>query len=824
MEKRMTRLICTGLLLMLVAFLPGCGGCRHVRAKTAEEIEKEELEKKREEEERNKPDFEAKYFASRPPIGQVAAGYYAKPGHWTCVALEDVKANHFDFVGEFELTATDSSGAPLRIGDTPYELTICRDMALAKKQVKSLESAVFIPRGGKSASTAYSFKAGRAVEFPPERLTALMPSWQYHFVVLARTPEAYRYVERLDSVSPPSGFRDLTRSYYRVAMVGTDRRPALPSHANQWTSIACVLWDDAAPTALDPAQQQALLDWLHWGGQLILSGPDTLDALRDSFLAPYLPAVSGGVRKLGAAELGALNAFSKKAIRPLQPARAWSGIRLKKQPPAEFVPGSGRLLAERRVGRGRIVVSAFRLSERDFIDWPGRDEIFSALLLRHPPRKYTATRDGEPLMRWSDNVDRFDAGRVTGVRYFARDAGVSFATYGADRIQPRGPSEADQFGEPSDFVGGDDAVPAPGVAAWNDFNDVANASRTTLLNAARIEIPNRTFVVWVLAVYLIVLVPINWMLFRGLGRVEWAWVAAPVIAVVCTGTVIRLAQLDIGFARLQTEVAVAEIQGEYPRAHVARYDALYTSLTTYYDLRSDDPGAAVLPFPAVGQPGSFSMQLGEQGRKLICRRGDQVTLSGFPVNSNSTGLVHSEETLDLGGSISLIKDGDYTWKLVNRSKLNLHGVGLLRKTPFGAEEAWIGDVPAQGMGTSVPIKAPSDVSFQWNAIADLNDKQPLWAGQREKSPLSASSTPQGALSLRKLLILAQDPLSLDADEVRLIGWSTDDLPGLAIKPAAPQVRRGIVVIAHLDYGLGDPPQPDENLPPDKNVGTNSDTH
>ena len=356
------------------------------------------------------------------------------------------------------------------------------------------------------------------------------------------------------------------------------------------------------------------------------------------------------------------------------------------------------------------------------------------------------------------------------------------------------------------------------MAAWNDFNDVAKSARETLVRAARIEIPNRAFVIWVMAVYLIVLVPVNWMIFRGLGRVEWAWVAAPLIAIICTGTVIRLAQLDIGFVRLQTELAVAELQGDHPRAHVARYNALYTSLTTYYNLQSDDPGAAILPFPTLGQRATPGL-LGPQISKLTCRRGDQVTLSGFPVNSNSTGLVHSEEMLDLGGGISLVKQGDNEWKLLNRSKLNLHGVGLLRKTPFGVEEAWIGDVPAgatsipiragnsQGVGTSVPTESTdsAEAPAQWNALDPSDAAKSLWAAQRERSPLSASNAAAGALSLHNLLVLAQDPLNLDAGEVRLIGWSTDDLPGLSIKPAAPQVRRGTVVIAHLDYGLGDPP-------------------
>jgi len=341
------------------------------------------------------------------------------------------------------------------------------------------------------------------------------------------------------------------------------------------------------------------------------------------------------------------------------------------------------------------------------------------MLLRHPARKYVVAGDGQPQLEWGDNAHRLDAGRVTALRYFARDTGVPFGSYAADAVQTTYNANNGFSDDPPQ------SESAPGVAAWNDFNPVAGEARKALLSAARIEIPKRSFVMWVLAVYLVVLVPVNWAVFRGLRRVEWAWAAAPVIAVVCTGAVIRLAQLDIGFARLQTEVAVAEIQGDYPRAHVARYNALYTSLTTYYDFQCDDPGAAVLPFPKVVRPELFRMSLGEQVRKLTCRRGDQVTLSGFPVDSNSTGLIHSEEMLDLGGGISLVENNDRTCSLVNRSALNLHGVGLLRKTPFGElDEAWIGEVPS----------AKTTSSFRWTAISNADVAKPLWSDQREESP------------------------------------------------------------------------------------------
>ncbi len=141
------------------------------------------------------------------------------------------------------------------------------------------------------------------------------------------------------------------------------------------------------------------------------------------------------------------------------------------------------------------------------------------------------------------------------------------------------------------------------MAAWNDFSPVANAARQGLQQAAGIKVLDRMFVVWIVAGYVLVLVPVNWFVFRWLGRVEWAWAAAPLIAVVCTAVVINLAQLDIGFVRAENEIAVVELQDDYPRAHVTRYTALYTSLATGYGFHFDSPGSLMLPFPTVNDPG-----------------------------------------------------------------------------------------------------------------------------------------------------------------------------------------------------------------------------
>ena len=76
------------------------------------------------------------------------------------------------------------------------------------------------------------------------------------------------------------------------------------------------------------------------------------------------------------------------------PTGKWSGVGLKLARGAQFVPGTGELLAEWRVGRGRVVVSAVRLSDRGLTAWSGFDGFFNACLLRRPPRRYREHGDG----------------------------------------------------------------------------------------------------------------------------------------------------------------------------------------------------------------------------------------------------------------------------------------------------------------------------------------------------------------------------------------------------------------------------------------------
>ncbi len=365
------------ILLLQFVMLPGCGGCSSDEPATkqsAEEKKKEEEERRKREAELKKPDFEIQRAAIEPAASDAIEPrrkpLAAKPGHYFSVR-QRMKTNHFDFVGELTAELIETSGSSPAGREAPaFHLTDTRAAVLPKGQPKNLEQSLFAPRAGRQASLKtelHSRGGGGAAQTVAEPIR-WMPDYQYHFVILTNDPLRYRNWEKLDALRGPSPFGNRQAAdYYNVSLLRSNELVRLPVHPLAWTSIAALLWDDVDPSiALSADQQRAMLDWLHWGGLLIVSGPDSLNGLRGSFLERYLPATAGASRELKALELAPLAYFAPDEFDPLrrapEPIRSWSGVELKLQPDSEFLPHAAHLVAERRVGRGRVVVTAFRLN------------------------------------------------------------------------------------------------------------------------------------------------------------------------------------------------------------------------------------------------------------------------------------------------------------------------------------------------------------------------------------------------------------------------------------------------------------------------------
>ncbi len=81
----------------------------------------------------------------------------------------------------------------------------------------------------------------------------------------------------------------------------------MPTSLLTMTTMAVIVWDDLAPDDLSEDQKTAILDWLHWGGQIIISGPGSWSRLQNSFLTPYLPVRNAEAKELTTEDLAGLN-------------------------------------------------------------------------------------------------------------------------------------------------------------------------------------------------------------------------------------------------------------------------------------------------------------------------------------------------------------------------------------------------------------------------------------------------------------------------------------------------------------------------------------
>ena len=219
---------------------------------------------------------------------------YVKPNHWSTLNLE-VRSNHRDYEGILQTS-------PVPLWRMPQAVAYRREARLVKGQRSRLGLQMMLPEDPQGT---------RARPAAPDSLLAdeswlatlrVLEPHQMLILVLAKdSNDAYAHWARFQAMGPPSddrlGSEDQDRKrYYRLVLPLEPDKPLVSSHPLTWTTISHVIWDGMSPDILTSPQQQAMLDWLHWGGQLIIvggAGP-SLSGFRDSFLAPYLPADPSG--------------------------------------------------------------------------------------------------------------------------------------------------------------------------------------------------------------------------------------------------------------------------------------------------------------------------------------------------------------------------------------------------------------------------------------------------------------------------------------------------------------------------------------------------
>jgi hypothetical protein len=765
---------------------------------------------------------------------------YVKPRHWQ-LARERRKANDEDIPGgELVGTLIDTSSNPTRLENVPYEFQVSRRVSLAKGQAKYPEYQIYTTpersllwnsqlRDGRSGSEY------QQMSFPLTRLE----TQSYLLVILSPDATRFKNWRKLDTLRAPGpgGFEN----DYRIVIPALQKSEIpLPYQLLNWTTTAVVVWDNLDPSLFNEEQKTALIDWLYWGGVLVINGPTSMDKIKGSFLDTaeknqYLPSDSFTSSEITPEQIDEVNSYwsirSSNANGPapgtvkLKMTRPWSGLTFKPNKDTVSIPNTGNLVLARNIGRGRVVVTAFNLKQKEFTDWPGIDSFVNAALLGRGPRVFanynSFSQDLTSAGYTARNVarsnvvprDEYDAYANTRLRILTRDwhdeglptgslaadlrSGLSKnASANTDQIvdgQPPGSFQMrrDPFAGNPQTIDGFDANYTQDVASldqrtaagWSDDNPLAGAARTALGEASGIKIPEVGFVAMMLAVYLGVLVVANYGVFRALGRVEWAWAAAPVIAIAGSLAVIKLAQLDIGFARSQTEVAVLECYPNHPRAHLTRYTGLYSSLSSTYELSYSTSAAAAIPFPSQHDGKNKTLI----GRVALSQDDQETKLAGFQVMSNSSSMIHSEQMLELGGPITYKPIGQSGAGIGNRTKFDLEDAVLFRKNGNGTLQwLWLGNIRHTSGGSDGVWKSSAD-----GKLVELFSEH--WK-KYDVAAVSNLSPSQVAIPLKTMLTTLAADKSLHANEVRMIALIPKQLDGLTVSPAAAQSDRSMTIV------------------------------
>ena len=901
-------------LLCAILLLPGCSGCNSdpdPNNSVSKEKDKNEKDKKSKDKKKRKPDFSIEEIVIKPndrgkkddDKKSVSLIGYVKPGHWATGSMP-VTANHFDFQGNLVARCLNSRLQQIPTENTNYLLTMSRPISLAKSERKEIEVSYYVPRRtNRSMSVLFQHdfqnRSGRRMDEPKMQSASLMDPYQYYLVVLSDSAAEFKYLDFLPSVNVPfgkgaNGDTPTDLRFYRLALPTIEGFVPVPDYSLNWTSIAYVVWDDLDPNLMNPNQQRALIDWIYFGGQLIVNGPSGYSKLQNSFLQSYLPYESCDLTNLVAEDVAQLNDHwsigSRKDARKLQltDQTKVAGMQMQLSGRGKFVKDTGNLVAESQIGRGRIVVTGFNLKSRQIKNWKSFDNFFNGCLLRRPARKFSESTQffgGDYEVNWTNNTGQTDPMLSSTLRYISRDLGMEGTPIYIESLSDGNQTDrsmVSDFGTLDSFenrrrfqtrntlkddwhYGGFRNSAQSGVAGWNDDSGVAIAARETLRESAGIEPPSSSFVLKMLAGYLFVLVPLNWAFFRLIGRLEWAWIAAPIIAICGAIIVVRMASLDIGFARSNNEIAVLEMYGGFSRGHLTRYSALYTSLSSNYELEFDSDSAQAQPF-AAGHQSQNSNTLSE----VELRREKTWKLKSFRVQSNSTAFLHSEQMYDAGGTFILEHDNAGNYQVINTTGIALQDVGIVRRDEEGIWKAWIGELNASDQPQRVNFQLEKDGEFrfdEWNEShttqnikrvaretftrldVDKND----WVSRTELADYPEmleqftrydstsreqdygvldqfefercflATRKQDTMSLGRLFDMVATNLALSKDQCRMIGWSKEMIPGTHIYPEATQNNARTFVIVHLESGALPDPTQDVNSHYDFLHGFNSES-
>lgn len=840
--------------LLLLPIL-GCRGCDSQRANpTDSQGEKVKNQKQR---------LVADELRTLPYSAEIV-GNSIKPGHWY-QTRHKLKANFGDEALVASLFEIDRDENPIPPWTQGIPMQFERNLSLAKGQEKTIELKVLQPEDIRpvdpsgttnpnvSIFTRYALRSIGSPLLEESFLLKPMSPYQYDMLVLSREVSPFTFWRGLDCIVWPLYEQDgkFRVTPHRIIDISEEELSnSFPNQLATMTSISHVVLNDASISRLNEEQQTAFRDWIHFGGTLIINGPEALASVEGSFLRSLAPLEQTSPGAFSDDMIDLLNnswslrfakgeriPFASEVLRskamqiPLlkgtlasaQTDQANSEGNAARE--ARWVPELEGLVAERLVGQGRIVMTAYPMNNAMFVNWPSYSAMIHNGILRKPAR--TASLGLEPRVEYVGPYEgsEMNPSHNTRLRIWARDLDDSTMRNRGEVLSTSAKSELESKTKPKQTSYG----------AWNSRSRIVENATDTLRASSGINVPLVNSVIKWLAAYLLVLVPLNWIVFRLLGKLEYAWAAAPIIAVAGVFFIARGVRLDVGFTRSHTAIEFLELHNNYPRGVLSSYHALYTSLTTNYrvvlpdgslvskdqstaedaidSLRGTKANGVITPMPSHVQ-----RSVSDRGKLLEYRIADERGngLQAFPVLSNTTGLVQSEEMIQLPGTIQCVPSesisqaelnsdsNKYRWSVTNTSDVPLNDLAVLGIDDQG--QFRIGSVDLVESQSTVEVVTevePENIRWlkKWGVQADQNSdgQQENQLGKRRNKKVQPEpSVPVNEeLPLGGFLRDICERYPLGPNEWIAVGWTDKKLTNLQITPQTLQSSSRTIVLLHI---------------------------
>ncbi len=425
-------------------------------------------------------------------------------------------------------------------------------------------------------------------------------------------------------------------------------REAVPDRWIGMEMADLVILGDFPHAALAPPQIESIRGYVAGGGNLLALGGANAQRLSSSPLADLWPASIAGSATASAGETAkivknyveikgrALTGADKLGGSPLVTARG----PIKNGAQLRLGTAQNPLFSLQDQGAGRVLLLGFDPSQPPFNGWSGQVGLWRAVFGAGVKTRTLDTVDSEfaglgPSFNPGYNPGRY-AGRYAG-RYPARGYGYGY----------------------NDSQG--DTLTAQLLGALG----TAQQRRT----------PPVSQIAWFLALYVFVLVPLNYAVLRFIDRRELAWISIPLIVAAFSFVAYSYALSIRGKAILTRQVDIVQSSIGSTRARADSLLWLFSPRSTTYTLKSKFPSAALADYAtkegvdqgtfSVLQPvdassfelqrapvriwvdRAFSAQSVPDLKKGITRSGDRIQ-NGTPFDLQGAVWVQDRQTRALG--------------------------------------------------------------------------------------------------------------------------------------------------------------------------------